>query len=150
MSGSLAFKTRDWHVVFSSNYTILSASASLTVDALITVSIAYFLRSNRSQMPRRDNYIRQLKVVFVEMGLLACTVSASFVATLLLPDINTRQRLATALSVILTKVYFNSMLAVLNKRKVIRQRHVEARGQIFELRTLRSSIFNRSTRPSGS
>ncbi|KAJ8580014.1 hypothetical protein M405DRAFT_938927 [Rhizopogon salebrosus TDB-379] len=149
MSGTVLFETHDWGAFFSSNYTVLSASASLAVDALITASFPYFLRSDQSQALRRESYIHQLKIIFMEMGLMTCIVSALFVATLLLPDINSRQRWASAVPFILAKVYFNSMLAVLNRRKIIRQRHLEARGQILGLRTLRSSTLHRNTRPSG-
>ncbi|OJA09000.1 hypothetical protein AZE42_11512 [Rhizopogon vesiculosus] len=63
-------ENRDWLTLFGHPYALLASSSGLTVKALITIFIAYFLRSNRSQMPGRENYTRQLKRVFMEMGLM--------------------------------------------------------------------------------
>jgi len=128
--------------MYNSPYPALAAGANTVSDVLITISIAYFLRSQSQH--RQGNYIRQVKVIFVEMGLMSCIVSIFIVVTLSLPDIDARVYWGTAPGLLLTKVSFNSMLAVLNTRRTIRQRQNEARGQMFDLRTLRSSIFNRA------
>ncbi|OJA18504.1 hypothetical protein AZE42_11735 [Rhizopogon vesiculosus] len=130
LSAKLAVKSRDWQVMFSSPYPALSAGSGSLCDVLITISIAYFLRT-RSEPRRQDNYIRQLKVIFVEMGLMSCIISTLVAVTLALPDVEVRQHWALAPGPLQTKIYVNSMLAVLNARKVIRQRQVEGRGQIL-------------------
>ncbi|OAX34106.1 hypothetical protein K503DRAFT_470349 [Rhizopogon vinicolor AM-OR11-026] len=140
LSAKTAVKSRDLQVMYSSPYPALSAGASSLCDILITISIAYFLRS-RSELRRQENHIRQLKVIFVEIGLMSCIISTLVAVTLSLPDVEARQNWALAPGPLLTKTYFNSMLAVLNARKVIRQRQVEGRGQMYELRTLGSSIY---------
>ncbi|OJA10647.1 hypothetical protein AZE42_11958 [Rhizopogon vesiculosus] len=122
------------------SYALLASSSGLTIKALITIFIAYFLRSSRSQMPGRENYIRQLKKVFMEMGLMTCIIHILVVITLSLPNLKARRRWALAPGSLLTKSYFNSNLAVLNTRKAIRQRQDEALGQMYELGTLRNSI----------
>jgi len=128
--------------MYSSPYPALAAGASSACDLLITMSIAYFLRSQSHH--RQGNYIRQLKVVFVEMGLMCCIISVLITVALSLPDIDARLAWGTAPGLLLTKVSFNSMLAALNTRRTIRQRQNEACGQMFDLRTLRSSTFRRT------
>ncbi|KAG1734211.1 uncharacterized protein EDB91DRAFT_1147019 [Suillus paluster] len=75
----------------------------------------------------------------MEMGLMTCIIHILLVIMLSLPDLKARQRWALALGSLLTKGYFNSMLAVLNTRKAIRQRQDETLGQMYELGTLRNS-----------
>ncbi|OAX33961.1 hypothetical protein K503DRAFT_775055 [Rhizopogon vinicolor AM-OR11-026] len=125
-------------------YPALAAGSSSVCDALITTSVAYFLRTKRSQMHRRENYIRQLKIVFMEMGLMSCIMSALLAVTLTFQDPQARQYWAAAPAPILIKTYFNSMLAVLNARKVIRERQVEGGGLMYDLATIRNTIFDRS------
>ncbi|OAX33198.1 hypothetical protein K503DRAFT_541046 [Rhizopogon vinicolor AM-OR11-026] len=137
--GELVIKNRDWLALFGHPYALLASGSGLMFNALVMISIAYFLRSNRSQMPGRNNYTRQLKRVFMEMGLMTCIIHILVVITLLLPDLKARQRWAFAPGSLLTKSYFNSMLAVLNARKAIRQRQEEALGQMYELGTLRNN-----------
>lgn len=138
-------KARDWQVMFNDPvYPALAAGSSSVCDALITTSVAYFLRTKRSQMHRRENYIRQLKIVFMEMGLMSCIMSALLAVTLTFQDPQARQYWAAAPAPILIKTYFNSMLAVLNARKVIRERQVEGGGLMYDLATIRNTIFDRS------
>ncbi|OAX34105.1 hypothetical protein K503DRAFT_859410 [Rhizopogon vinicolor AM-OR11-026] len=159
LSAKVVVKSRDLQVMYSSpvcvllkfmrcliiacplQYPALSAGSGSLCDVLITISIAYFLRS-RSQMRRQDNYIRQLKVIFIEMGLISCIISTLVTVTLALPDSKARQNWGPAPGPLQTKTYFNSMLAVLNARKLIRERQMEGRGQMYELRTLGSSIYH--------
>lgn len=117
-------------------YPALAAGASSACDALITILVAYFLRTERPQMRGQDNYIHHLKVVFMEMGLLSCIISLVVVMALMLGDSKARSYWAIAPGLILTKAYFNSMLAVLNTRRVIRERQVEAHGLMYDLVTL--------------
>jgi len=127
----------DWHVMFDHpEYPAMAAGASSACDALITISVAYFLRTERPQARRHDNYIYHLKVVFMEMGLLSCIISLLVVMALTLGDTKVRTSWAIAAGLILTKAYFNSMLAVLNTRRVIRERQLVAHGLMYDLVTL--------------
>jgi len=145
---TIVLNAGDWEVVISHpTYPALAAGASSVCDALITISVAYFLRTERLQVPRRENYIRQLKVVFMEAGLMSCIISILAVVTLLLPGYTARQAWTIVPASVLTKMYFNSMLAALNTRSIIRQRRREAHGQVYELPTVRNTanaIFNHS------
>ncbi|OJA11486.1 hypothetical protein AZE42_11950 [Rhizopogon vesiculosus] len=137
---------RDWQVMFNDPaYPALAAGSSSVCDALITISVAYFLRTKRLQMRRQENYIRQLKIVFMEMGLMSCRqsiMSVLVVVTLMFQDPRARQYWVGAPGPILIKTYFNSMLAMLNARKVIRERQVEAGGLMYDLATIRNTILD--------
>ncbi|KAJ8586830.1 hypothetical protein M405DRAFT_339725 [Rhizopogon salebrosus TDB-379] len=132
--------TGDWRaIVIYPTYPALAAGASSVCDALITISVAYFLRTERLRVHRRDNFVCQLKIVFIEAGLMSCLLSVSVVVTLSLKEPTVRQSWGSAPGPILTKAYFNSMLAVLNTRKAIRQRRLEAHGQMYELAIIRNT-----------
>ncbi|KAJ8585326.1 hypothetical protein M405DRAFT_414383 [Rhizopogon salebrosus TDB-379] len=69
----------------------LQTRAGSVCDAFITISVAYFLRTEQLRIPRRENSIRQLKTLLVETGLVSCMFSVSVVITLMLPSSKARQ-----------------------------------------------------------
>ncbi|KAH7928644.1 hypothetical protein BV22DRAFT_196977 [Leucogyrophana mollusca] len=96
------------------------AALSVVCDILITGSIFFYLRPQRSGIERRVVGIQQLIHVFVNMGLFTCLVS---LVTLTLYLVQGQQILIGATGSALCKSYVNSMLAVLNARKFIRERN---------------------------
>ncbi|OJA13272.1 hypothetical protein AZE42_05024 [Rhizopogon vesiculosus] len=140
--GELVIKNRDWSALVGHPYALLASGSGLTINAMITISIAYFLRPNRSQMPgdgTDDMASTAIDKDDVYPLMANSIIHILIIITLLLPDLKARQRWALAPGSLLTKSYFNSMLAVLNTRKAIRQRQEEALGQMFELGTIRNS-----------
>ncbi|KIJ13140.1 hypothetical protein PAXINDRAFT_14040 [Paxillus involutus ATCC 200175] len=109
-------RTPTFEVLSNTKYQVWSAVASATCDAIITSSVFYYLRPGRTGFIRRGNIIKRLNLVFIQMGLL----SFINVLALVILDGQDGQYLTAAPGVVLSKTYVNSMLAVLNSRKSIR------------------------------
>ncbi|KAF8838413.1 hypothetical protein BDN67DRAFT_971630 [Paxillus ammoniavirescens] len=105
-----------------------AATASAACDAIITSSVFYYLRPARTGVARRGDMISRLNFVFVQMGSLSFTNSMAMVVLYFLRDQRFGQYLTSASAMILSKTYVNSMLAVLNARKPLRdqQNHTAA------------------------
>ncbi|KIJ13148.1 hypothetical protein PAXINDRAFT_100845 [Paxillus involutus ATCC 200175] len=113
-------RTPTIEVLSSSKYQAYSAFASATCDAIITSSVFYYLRPGRTGFIRRGNIIKRLNLVFIQMGLLSFINALALVILYFVQETQLGQYLAAAPAVILSKTYANSMLAVLNSRKSIR------------------------------
>ncbi|KIJ13137.1 hypothetical protein PAXINDRAFT_14038 [Paxillus involutus ATCC 200175] len=87
---------------------------------MITSSVFYYLRPARTGVTRRGNVIKRLNDVFVQMGLLSFVNSMAMVILYYIQDHQLGEFLTAAPGLILSKTYVNSMLAVLNARKSIR------------------------------
>ncbi|KAI6003195.1 hypothetical protein F5J12DRAFT_928033 [Pisolithus orientalis] len=121
--------------LFSSPYSPLNALGSAICDAIITASIFFYLRPLSGRF-RKENHIRKLNLVFVQMGLITFLVSLAM-AILYYQDHLVGKYLTVAPGGILGKTYSNSMLAVLNARKSIRDQQ-QAQVQPLEIPTLPS------------
>ncbi|KAF8835323.1 hypothetical protein BDN67DRAFT_975460, partial [Paxillus ammoniavirescens] len=107
-------------VLANSKYLAWSAFASAICDAIITTSVFYYLRPARTGFVRRGNLIKRLNLVFIQMGLLSFVNALALVILYFIQDDQVGQYLTAAPGMILSKTYVNSMLAVLNSRKSIR------------------------------
>ncbi|KAH7912160.1 hypothetical protein BJ138DRAFT_832207 [Hygrophoropsis aurantiaca] len=96
-----------------------NAAASATCDILITSAIFYYLRLKRTDFRRREAPIERITKVFINSGLFTCMAS---LITLVLYCMQGRSYMIGAIGTALGKSYVNSMLAVLNARKLIRER----------------------------
>ncbi|KAI6013076.1 hypothetical protein BKA83DRAFT_4362937 [Pisolithus microcarpus] len=105
--------------LFVSPFSPINAFGSAICDAIITTSIYFYLRSSPAGLLRKETYIQKLNFVFVRMGLVTC-LSALAMAILYYQDQMSGQGFTAAPGAILGKTYANSMLAVLNARKGIR------------------------------
>ncbi|KAI6147976.1 hypothetical protein BKA82DRAFT_4146699 [Pisolithus tinctorius] len=121
--------------LFNSPYAPVNAMGSAICDTIITASVFLYLRRSQFRILRKENYIHKLNLVFVQMGLITCSTALA-TAVLYYSDQLTGQYLTVAPAFILSKAYSNSMLAVLNARKLVccdHQRHAS-----LELPTLSS------------
>ncbi|KIK77938.1 hypothetical protein PAXRUDRAFT_834797 [Paxillus rubicundulus Ve08.2h10] len=103
-----------------SRYTPWAAVASATCDAMITFSVFYYLQPARTGVARRGNVIKRLNTVFIQMGLLSFINAMSMMILYYIQSTDVGKILVVAPGMILSKTYVNSMLAVLNARKSIR------------------------------
>ncbi|KAF8835320.1 hypothetical protein BDN67DRAFT_1015655 [Paxillus ammoniavirescens] len=113
-------RTPTSEVLSNSKYQAWSAFASATCDAIITSSVFYYLRPGRTGFIRRGNFIKRLNLVFIQMGLLSFINALALAILYFVQESQLGKYLAAAPSIILSKTYVNSMLAVLNSRKSIR------------------------------
>ncbi|KAF8835252.1 hypothetical protein BDN67DRAFT_984747 [Paxillus ammoniavirescens] len=107
-------------VLSGSKYTPSCSLASAICDAVITSSVYYYLRPKRTGVTRRGNMISQLNFVFVQMGSLSFINALAMVVFYHIKDHRFGRYLTAAPGIILSNTYVNSMLAVLNARKSIR------------------------------
>ncbi|KAF8834843.1 hypothetical protein BDN67DRAFT_975715 [Paxillus ammoniavirescens] len=94
-------RTPTLEALVNSKYQAWSSLSSATCDVIITTSVFYYLRPGRTGFIRRGNIIKRLNFYFIQDGQVG-------------------QYLTAAPGIILSKTYVNSMLAVLNSRKPIR------------------------------
>ncbi|KAF8128682.1 hypothetical protein EV363DRAFT_409989 [Boletus edulis] len=139
-------------VLFSTKYTPMSSIASAVCDAIITLSVMYYLRPRSIRYglclhpvvemsialacSRRQNLVKRLLVVFVEMGMFTFINALLMVVLYYIQIPMLGQFLTVAPGVILSKTYVNSMLAVLNARKPIRDEERNALARSIELPTI--------------
>ncbi|KAI6013074.1 hypothetical protein BKA83DRAFT_2477667 [Pisolithus microcarpus] len=120
--------------LFSSQYAPINAFASTICDIIITTSVYFYFRRSQARLLWKPNYIRKLKLVVVQMGLITF-LSALTTAILYYQGQPSGQYLAAAPCFMLSKAYSNSMLAVLNARKLI---YDQQQASSSELPTLSS------------
>ncbi|KIJ61230.1 hypothetical protein HYDPIDRAFT_169810 [Hydnomerulius pinastri MD-312] len=106
------FRSPTFDVLFGTEWSPISAIASAISDAIITLSVFYYLQPARTGIIRNDNYIKQLNDVFVQMGLFSFINALAMVVLYYIQDEMLVQFLTAAPGVILSKTYVNSMLAV--------------------------------------
>ncbi|KAF8835318.1 hypothetical protein BDN67DRAFT_975444 [Paxillus ammoniavirescens] len=123
-----AIHTPTLEALSTSKNTPWAATASATCDAMITSSVFYYLRPARTGVARRGNIISRLNFVFIQMGSLSFINSMAMVVLYFIQNQRFGQFLTSASGMILSRTYVNSMLAVLNARKPIRdqQNHTAA------------------------
>jgi len=92
----------------------LGLALSSSADVLITITLCYKLRSNRTGSISMDNVIDSLVLYTLETGSLTC---AGTVLSMLCWLTMSYNRLFLALHFIIAKLYANSLLATLNTRK---------------------------------
>ncbi|KAG1743679.1 uncharacterized protein EDB91DRAFT_220723 [Suillus paluster] len=132
----LVLHTRNPEILFGTKWSQLATIASAACDFVITGTIWWFLRPERTDNVRSksSNYIKSITRTFIHMGLFSCLVSISMVVLYQLQD---GHFYIAAPGAVIGKSYMNSMMAVLNARKSIREREQLARNaMVVELPTL--------------
>lgn len=115
------YSTNDIGTMFNNPYSAVNALASAICDGIITTSIYICLRRPYGGLLRKENCITQFNIVFVRMGTINF-VSALAMAILSFRDQSVGKYLPAAPGFLLSKAYSNSMLAVLNARKLVNNR----------------------------
>ncbi|KAI5981196.1 hypothetical protein EDD15DRAFT_462940 [Pisolithus albus] len=118
-----AYDSNDIATYFSNPDLAANALASAICDAVITASVFFCLRrSQNGSGLLQENSIQKLSLIFVQMGLITFDQAGQYFT-------------AAPVS-LLSKTYTNSMLAVLNARKRIRDRQQLEQASPSELPTL--------------
>lgn len=117
----------------------VNALASAVCDAIITASVYFCLRRPGAGLgPMRENPIQKFNLVFVQMGLI--TFTSALTTSVLYYESDLIGQYFTAAPVsMLGKTYSNSMLAVLNARKPIRDRQQFVPASPSQLPTLQTN-----------
>ncbi|KAF8844445.1 hypothetical protein BDN67DRAFT_1000152 [Paxillus ammoniavirescens] len=125
------FQHQTIQYIFTTPLIAYSAIASTICDAIITISVVYFLRAGRPKVKlRRARFVQQLTKVTINMGLLTCVISLT---TAILHAFQGENYWVEISGVILSRSYVNSMLAVLNARKSIRDSERDSHDQTIEI-----------------
>ncbi|KAG2131024.1 hypothetical protein DEU56DRAFT_814499 [Suillus clintonianus] len=122
ITSGLIFFTRSPADLFGKKWAQGSAVAGALCDILITGTVWWFLRPARTGNVRRPNYLEQLTQMFVNMGLFSCIVAITMVVLYQVQNSRLDQFYSAVPGSLLGKTYLNSMMAVLNARKSIRER----------------------------
>ncbi|KIM54265.1 hypothetical protein SCLCIDRAFT_386629 [Scleroderma citrinum Foug A] len=85
------------------------------------MSTFIYLRLLRNSPIRKIHHLHKFNFLFVQMGLITL-VTTLMVAILYIPVLSSGKYLTAAPGAILSKTYTNSMLALLNARKQMRDR----------------------------
>ncbi|KAF7342301.1 hypothetical protein MVEN_01818500 [Mycena venus] len=95
-----------------------SFAASTTIDIIISVAMCYYLRKSKGKESRLNSRISTLMQYTVSCGIFtsACSVSCLF-TFLLMPN----NLVFLALSYLLTRLYVNSFMAMMNARERVRR-----------------------------
>ncbi|KAH7926562.1 hypothetical protein BV22DRAFT_340740 [Leucogyrophana mollusca] len=118
-----------------------AAGMSTICDSVITVCIFFYLQPKRSGIKRAGTAIQQLIDVSIQTGLLTCLIS---LAVFILMWIYDGQYWLNAFAPVFCKSYVNSLLAVLNARKSMR----EAATKTIELSTIAATQISTADTPS--
>lgn len=131
-----AYDSNNIATYFSNPDLAANALASAICDAVITASVFFCLRrSQNGSVLLQENSIQKLSLIFVQMGLI--TFASALTTSALYYDSDQAGQYFTAAPVsLLSKTYTNSMLAVLNARKRIRDRQQLEQASPSELPTL--------------
>ncbi|KAF8131522.1 hypothetical protein EV363DRAFT_1482559 [Boletus edulis] len=122
----------------------LGLSLSAFVDIVITTSLCYFLRSNRSLVPRTNRMIDTLTLWMVQNGSITCLGAiASLICWLVMPQ----NRIFLGLHFVVGKLYANSLLATLNARHKIRSSQASPFGFLPDTPFTDQCITPRSEQP---
>ncbi|KAL4074030.1 hypothetical protein J3A83DRAFT_4233041 [Scleroderma citrinum] len=127
--------TQNSATVFDNWVSPVGAISSAVCDGIITISIFIYLRPLRNSPLWKASYLRQFNFIFIQMGIITFATTLT-VLILYSPDLTSGKYLSTAPGTILPKIYTNSMLAVLNARKPIRDRERADQSAIVEVPTL--------------
>ncbi|KAG0708168.1 hypothetical protein DFH29DRAFT_522228 [Suillus ampliporus] len=134
ITSGLMFHTRSPDVLFDTKWSQFAAFADALCDLVITGTVWWFLRPARTGNVRSKsrNYLKPLTQIFVNMGLFSCFVAVTMAV---LYQVQNGQFYSAAPGALLGKTYLNSMMAVLNARKSIRERQRVSRS-MTELPTI--------------
>ncbi|KAH7909855.1 hypothetical protein BJ138DRAFT_178544 [Hygrophoropsis aurantiaca] len=138
---SIGLRTQSTDALFGSRLSGAGALLSVFCDTLITGVVYYYLRPKRWGVRRKESVFRHLTMIFVQMGLLTCMTS---LLMFILFCVQGQKLYTGGPGVILSKSYVNSLLAVLNARKTIRDRR-KAHITTIELPTIPVSSDSTST-----
>ncbi|KIK14814.1 hypothetical protein PISMIDRAFT_687642 [Pisolithus microcarpus 441] len=130
-----ARSTNNITTLFDTPYAPINGMGSAVCDVIITASVFFYLDRLRPRLLREDNYIRKLNLVFVQMGVITSSCSLTM-GILYYQDQPTLQYLTAAPGFMLCKAYSNSMLAVLNARRLVSDQQQNAPASSFQLPTL--------------
>lgn len=119
--------------------TYASFGSAVVVDALLAVTIIYYLRRSRGEFESTNNRIEKLVFWTLSTGVITSICSlAALITYTLFPD----KLYFLAIEFLLTKLYINSLLAMLNARRSIRE------GTDISINFTRSNNSNMPTSPS--
>ncbi|KAG1855639.1 hypothetical protein DFJ58DRAFT_785807 [Suillus subalutaceus] len=137
ITGGLIFYTRNPVDLFGKKWCQISAVAGALCDILITGTVWWFLRPARTGNVRSNpNYLNKLTQIFVNMGLFTCIMAIAMVVLYQVQDGGLGQFYSALPGSLLAKTYLNSMMAVLNARKSIREQQLEVGRSPMELPTI--------------
>ncbi|KAL4065952.1 hypothetical protein J3A83DRAFT_4261854 [Scleroderma citrinum] len=129
-----AYTTREVAALFDNWFCSVTSLSNAICDVIIMISTFIYLRPLRNSPIRKVHYIRQFNFIFMQMGLI--TSITSLMLAIFYTQFHTpAMYLANAPTLMLSKTYTNSMLAVLNARKLVRDRE-RANPSAVELPTL--------------
>ncbi|KAG1807432.1 uncharacterized protein BJ212DRAFT_744211 [Suillus subaureus] len=135
--GGLIFYTRNPVDLFGKKWCQISAVAGALCDILITGTVWWFLRPARTGNVRSKlNYLNKLTQIFVNMGLFTCIMAIAMAVLYQVQDGGLGQFYSALPGSLLAKTYLNSMMAVLNARKSIREQQLEVGRSPMELPTI--------------
>lgn len=129
-------QSRSPAVFFTCPFEIPYAAASAICDVMISGSCLFYLRPGRAGVKRSSNHIQHLVVVSVQMAVFTSLIA---ILWLLLYSIQGTRSWAGFPSAILCKSNVNSMLAVLNARKSIRN---ELKENVPNLPTIPMTVIS--------
>ncbi|KAG1743686.1 uncharacterized protein EDB91DRAFT_1125385 [Suillus paluster] len=134
ITSGLMFRGRSPKVLYGTKRTQFAAFADALCDIGITGSVWWFLHPARTDNVRSKsrNYLKELTQILVNTGLISCVVAVTMAV---LYQVQNGHYYSAAPGSLLGKTYFNSMMAVLNARKSIRERQRLARS-VTELPTI--------------
>ncbi|KAG2360693.1 hypothetical protein BDR07DRAFT_1411828 [Suillus spraguei] len=139
ITGCLIFYTRNPVDLFGKKWCQISAVAGALCDILITGTVWWFLRPARTGNVRSKpnyHYLNKLTQIFVHMGLFTCIVAIAMVVLYQIQDGGLGQFYSALPGSLIAKTYLNSMMAVLNARKSIREQRLEVGRSPMELPTI--------------
>ncbi|OAX38839.1 hypothetical protein K503DRAFT_770052 [Rhizopogon vinicolor AM-OR11-026] len=137
ITGGLLLRSRSPEVLFGTKWTQFATLANALCDIIITATVWWFLRPARTGNVRSKskNYINELTRIFVEMGLFSCLVAITMAVFYQFQNGVIGRYYSAAPGALIGKTYLNSMMAVLNARKSIRERK-EVDDSTMELPTI--------------
>lgn len=119
--------------------TYAAFGSAVAVDALLAATIIYYLRRSRGEFESTNSRIEKLVFWTLSTGVITSVCSlAALIAYILFPT----KLYFLAIEFLLTKLYMNSLLAMLNARRAIRE------GTDISINFTRSNNSNVPTSPS--
>ncbi|KAG1740511.1 uncharacterized protein EDB91DRAFT_1132883 [Suillus paluster] len=122
----LIFRSMSPEALYGTKWLQFAAMSGALCDLVIAGAVWWHLRRARTGNIRSKsrNHLKQLTQIFINMGLMSCFVGVTMAV---LYQVQNGQYYSAAPGSLLAKTYFNSMMAVLNARKSIRERQRLAR-----------------------
>ncbi|KAH7921378.1 hypothetical protein BV22DRAFT_735766 [Leucogyrophana mollusca] len=141
MCVSIGIRKQSVDDIFSSRLSGAGALLSVFCDTLITGAVFFYLHPRRWGIRRKESVFRHLTRIFIQMGLLTCLTS---LLMFVLYCVQGNKLYTGGPGVVLSKSYVNSLLAVLNARKTMRERR-QAPVSTIELPTIQVSTGTDTT-----